>query len=857
MMLTWYYSEVLRGLIAIWRYFLQSVVLNFSLVQLLKTLFAPWRRDTAPPTGSLDQRVRIMIENLVSRFVGFCVRFLTILAALLILVLVFLLGCLALSLFLIFPFTGIGTLVVMFAYQDKINKEPPISRPLSELIASINEIEAEKLLPYLEYSARQIYQKSQDYQTLLVNLSQNQRVRFILNRLGLSGSLLSDFKGSQLMPAQILKRAAQITKGERIAAPQLFLACFLEDERMKEYFQKMHIKEEDVETVSQWEEAFYRATHPVPVWFSKEGIRTSGGVARLWSAGYTPNLDRYSHDIGANIASQNPLHFEAHKDKIKEAEAILAKTGKHNLILVGEPGTGKRNVALGLASEIVFGETSPLLAHHRVIEFNLDALLAGTSGLGEAEERLVLSLQEALRAGDIILFVDNIERLFEQGEGKTGALDLSATLLPYLESPDFRLIGTTTYEGYHKWIETNPRLSSSFEKIEIKEPNAKETLKILQEIAIYLESKYRVFILYQALVAVVSLSERYFGDKKFPEKAIDLLDEACSFVLNQKKKMVLEAQDVEELVGIKTHIPVAEASKEEAEKLLHLEEMIHQRLINQKEAVKEIAESLRRARAGIRPENRPIGSFLFLGPTGVGKTETAKTLAELYFGDENQMLRFDMSEFQSVADIPRLIGGKAEEPGILTSKVREKPFSLLLLDEIEKAHPNILNLFLQVLDEGHLTDSLGRTVDFKNTIIIATSNAGSEWIREAVKQGLALDKESFLDYLQKQNLFRPEFLNRFDAVVAFRPLNQVELEQVVEIMLRKLSKQLSQKQIKIFIEPQAKKTLAQIGFDPQFGARALRRAVQEKVENKIAQAILEKKLTPGSQFIITEKMLQG
>ena len=856
-MFSWYYKDIFKKATAIWRSVFIIIVQEFSLPTLFKTLFAPWRRDIAPPTGSIDEIFRTLLENLISRFVGFCVRFFTILTGCLALLGVFLLGVLATLIFLALPFTGFGTLIVFLAYQSEITQNPPLPAPLSTVLPSLNESNtASVLTPYLEYDAKNVYKKSQDYSQFLSQLAQNKRVLFILNHLGLPSETFLASTNLQIPLAQILIQAAKLCKSERISAPDLFLACFVLDGQIQKFFERMEISKADILNLCQWEAAFYQTLHQPSKLLFPEKIRTTGGVGRLWSAGYTPNLDRFSWDISADIASQNPLHFEAHKEIIEEMETILARSGKHNVILVGEPGTGKRTVALGFASRVTFGDVPPSLAHHRVVEFNIDSLLAGSTSLGETEERMTLSLNEAVRAGNVILFIDNIDHLFEQGEAKPGAIDLSALLLPYLERSDFQLIGTTTYEGYHKWIEPNPNLAGNLEKIEIKEPTPDETLKIIQEVALYLEAKYNILILYPALTKIVSLSEKYLGEKKFPEKAIDLLDEVTSFVVNQKRKQIIAPLDVEQVISAKTHIPVSEAKAEERKRLINLEEILHQRLVNQEEAVKEIAEALRRARAGLKPQNKPIGSFMFLGPTGVGKTECAKTLAEAYFGNENQMLRFDMSEYQETAAIPRLIGSKLGEPGILASRVREKPFSLLLLDEIEKAHPNILNLFLQVLDEGRLTDSMGRTVDFKNTIIIATSNAGSEWIREQLQKSQRIDSKLFIDYLLKMGLFKPEFLNRFDAVIAFRPLSQEELEKVVEIMLGRLSKQLAEKQIKIEIEENAKRKLAAIGFDPEFGARALRRVIQEKVENQIAKAILENKLQPGSTFVITEKMVE-
>jgi len=854
-MLDWYYKEVVKKAGAVWRSLCRIVIEEFSMPLLLRTLFAPWRKDITPLSGTLQQIFQSLVENLVSRGIGFVVRFLTLVVGLIFLIFAFIFGGLGFLLVCLFPLTVIGTVIVFFLHQNHLAHYPPLFAPLNQILSSTTEANTNKqLLPYLELDVRSAYQQSQTINEFLSRLTKNRRFLFVLTHLGLSPSTFLRFINPQTPPSRLLLETAKVAQSERIKAPDFLWGLFRTDEVTRMLLKKMKLSEEDLFNLIDWERRYFETLHQPSRLFFPERIRTTGGVGRLWSAGYTPNLDRFSHDIEVNISGENPLHFEAHKEVIDQIEIVLARSGKHNVILVAEPGVGKRTVALGFASRVLYGLIPPSLAHRRVVELNIDVALAGAGSLGETEERLVLALNEAVRAGNIILFVDNIDHLFEQREAKPGALDLSALLLPYLQRSDFQLIGTTTYDGYHRWIETNPNLANVFEKVEIKEPTPQQTLKIIEETALHFEARYKILILYQALKEVVTLSDRYLGDRRFPEKAIDLLDEVCAFVVENKKKSLLTEEDVAELITQKTHVPVKEAEVEEKEKLLNLETRLHQRLVNQEEAVKEIAESLRRARTGLTPENRPIGSFLFLGPTGVGKTECAKSLADVYFGDENQMIRFDMSEYQEISSVSRLIGGPAG-PGLLVSRVREKPFSLLLLDEIEKAHPNILNLFLQVLDEGHLTDATGRRTDFKNTIIIATSNAGSEWIREQIKTNKKVDKEAFLDYLLKTGLFKPEFLNRFDGVIAFRPLTQEELEQVVEIMIQRLAKQLEAKQIQIGLSEGAKKKLAQVGFDPVFGARALRRVIQEKVENQIAKAILENRLSAGSTFFIDEEMI--
>lgn len=825
-MLTWYYRTIVTGFLTIWRSLFIIVTQEFSLFQLVKTLFSPWRRDLAPLTGSLDVILKRVLENVISRAIGFLVRFFAISACLIFEAFLGLLGSAIFILVLIFSPLGL-----LFAWP-KFSEQSDIFEP----------------------EARKILNQGQNPGHLFNLILENQRTIFILNHLGISDQSLKNLvPESGLTIKQITSLATTLgreAQKPKSSVPELFLAFYLSNPNLKKTLENFGFQENDLRNVYEWENALNQAIHPPFMLLHPELIRTSGGIGRLWSSGYTPNLDLFTYDLSLRASRSNPLHFEAHKKEIDDMERILANPGKHNLILVGDPGVGKKTLVFGFARRIVLGETVLGIAHQRVVELSIKSLVAGAKTIGELEERLVRILNEGVRAGNIILFVDNLAELFEPRGSRAGVVDASALLIPYMERPDFQLIGTTDFADYHRFIETNAQLAKNFEKIEIQAPNAEETLKIIERTALYLEGRHKILILYSALKEIVRLSERYLSERRFPESAIDLLDECAVQTISQKEK-ILTKEIAEQVVAIKTKIPAGTVAAPEREKLLNLEERLHQRLINQEEAVSAIASALRRARAGLAKPNRPLGSFLFLGPTGTGKTEVAKTLAEAYFGNENRLMRFDMTEYREAGSIGRLIGDQLGNQGILTSKIREQPFSLILLDEIEKAHPNVLNLFLQVIDEGRLTDSLGRPVDFRNSLIIATSNAGSEWIRERVNRGEEIDRSSLLDYLFNQGYFRPEFFNRFDAAVAFRPLTMEELEKVVDLMIGRLEKQLKKKQIKIELGEGARRKLAEIGFDPQFGARALQRVIQEKVENRIAEKILAGRLPLGSTYTIS------
>jgi ATP-dependent Clp protease ATP-binding subunit ClpC len=368
----------------------------------------------------------------------------------------------------------------------------------------------------------------------------------------------------------------------------------------------------------------------------------------------------------------------------------------------------------------------------------------------------------------------------------------------------------------------------------------------LENLTLVLERKYKKFISYPALREIITLTERYLPSLPFPEKAMDILDEVVIYVADSTRDPIVLPKHVDKIISEKTQIPVGEIEAKEKNILLNLEDLIHQRIINQEEAVNEVSSAMRRARTGVTIRKGPMGCFLFLGPTGVGKTETSKALAEIYFGSEEKMIRLDMSEFQNTTDIPRLIGAAGEE-GMLTTKVRESPFSLVLLDEIEKAHPNILNLFLQVLDEGNLTDGLGRKVDFKSTIIIATSNAAYKVILKALKEKTEWSKvkQKLLENLFAEGIFRPEFINRFDAMVVFRPLTKENLLDIAELFLQKLKKNLQEKEVEFLITPELKEKIVELGYDPTFGAREMRRVIQDRVENILASALLSDRLKRG------------
>jgi len=577
------------------------------------------------------------------------------------------------------------------------------------------------------------------------------------------------------------------------------------------------------------------------------------GVGQDWSYGYTPILSAFSYDLSRFFQDPNlKINIFGHQNKIDDIQTILAKPSKNNVLLVGEPGVGKKTIVNALAMKLARGECLSSLAYKRIRQLDVGRILAN-AGPGQLEARLQGALSDATSAGNIILYIDNFQSLLGgYGQDKEiGGIDASQILIPYLENSRLQIIASLAPNDYFDRVRRNAAISGVFEKIKVESASPDDTLSIMLESLGYLESHYNVFYLLTTLKKAIKLAERYIHDVPFPEKGLRLLEEAAVNFSEVKLRVILPA-DMEDLVSKKTNVPVGEAQETEREKLLNLESFLHQRVVGQNEAISAVADTLRRARAGISSGKRPLGVFLFLGPTGVGKTETARALAENYFGSEKNMIRLDMSEYQNPNSLDRLVGTVDSPNGILTNAVLERPFSLILLDELEKADRNVLNLFLQIFEDGRLTDARGRVSDFTNAIIIATSNAGSELIREAVAssqtQGL---RERLINFLQKQGIFSPEFLNRFDGVIVFEPLTHGQLIQVAGLMIKGVNERLKEKNIQVEVDEGALNKLVELGYEPEFGARPMRRVITEKIENLLAKKMLSGEVGEGQVLKVT------
>ena len=638
----------------------------------------------------------------------------------------------------------------------------------------------------------------------------------------------------------------------------------------------------------------------------------------------TPTLDRFGRDL-TRLARDGELDPVINRQKeIERLIQILSRRTKNNPVLIGEAGVGKTAIAEGLAQKIFEGSLPEPLLNRRVVTIDLGGIVAGTKYRGEFEKRMERILNEIRKAKNVILFIDEIHTLVGAGAAE-GAIDASNILKPALARGELQCIGATTLDEYRKYIERDEALERRFQTIIVNEPTVKETIQILRGLRDKYEAFHRVKITDEALITATKLSYRYIQGRYLPDKAIDVMDEAAARVrlqfstrpkelkkiekeleqLRKEKEAAVKAQefekaanmrdkeknlkdslskgkgqweadkgkkgkqekvtekDVAHIVSSWTGVPLRDLTEAESKRLLRMEEAIHVRVVGQEEPIKAIAQSIRRAQAGIKNMKRPIGVFMFLGPTGVGKTYLAQALAEFLFGDEDAMITLDMSEYMEKFSVSRLTGAPPgyigyEEGGELTEKVRRRPYSVVLLDEIEKAHPDVFNILLQIMDNGRLSDNLGHTVDFRNTVLIMTSNLGAEQIVRGSNLGFQAEKEGTLSYEEMKNRvmselkrsFRPEFLNRLDEVIVFHALNKKEVKKIVDMLLEEKKELLAEREMNIEITQEARNLIAQEGYDPDFGARPLRRAIQKLIDNSLSEEILKGRFKDGEDIVI-------
>ena len=640
----------------------------------------------------------------------------------------------------------------------------------------------------------------------------------------------------------------------------------------------------------------------------------------------TPTLNQFGEDLTKKAKDGKLDPVVGRSKEIERVIQILSRRTKNNPCLIGEPGVGKTAIVEGLAQKINLGDVPEVLKNKRVVSMDISGMVAGAKYRGDFEERIKKALGEVKKAGDVILFIDEIHTIVGAGSAE-GAIDAANILKPMLARGEIQLVGATTISEYRKYIEKDTALERRFSPVTVNEPSEKDTITILKGIRDKYEAHHNVKITDEAIEAAVTLSERYINDRFLPDKAIDLIDEASSKARlqtytepddlkemqeeidriskdkeeavrcqkfekaaslrdeeknlrekeekkwrnqNTKKVITINEENIADVISLWTGIPAKKISEDENERLRNLEKTLHERVIGQNEAVEAVSKAIRRGRVGLKDPNRPIGSFLFLGPTGVGKTELSKALAESLFGDESAMIRIDMSEYMEAHSVSKLIGSPPgyvgfEEGGQLTEKIRRKPYSVILFDEIEKAHPDVMNMLLQILDDGRLTDSNGRTVNFKNTVIIMTSNIGARIITDKKTLGFSnetknneknKDEQKEYENIKKEVMgelkreFRPEFINRIDEIIVFHKLNDDEISKIIELMLNEVKNRMKAQKYEIEFSPKVKELIAQKGIDKAFGARPLKRTIQNLVEDKIAEAILDGVVKKGKEACV-------
>lgn len=667
--------------------------------------------------------------------------------------------------------------------------------------------------------------------------------QFLAARLGIGARFLQELSSTGMTIDEVWREARRIqdeTASQKINGAIIATAIVRTTANSDSLLAHLQLDSNDLYAGIRWFD------HIQALIDSHSKPRRTGGIARDWSFGYIPMLTRFGQNISEQISrsGNTAVSLVAHDKALSQLMDTFGSGGRQNAVLVGEVGVGKTTIVHSFAERLLdaTAKIPENLKFRQVFILDSSALIAAAPGRGELENLVMHVLGEAYNAKNIIICLDNAQLFFEEG---VGAIDLTNVLLPILEAGRLRIILTMDEQRYMKIGQRNPSLINALNRISIPPTSENETVKIMQDQVISIEYQRKVTYMYQALKEAYRLSERYIHNLAMPGRALRLLESAAGFAESGLVTNRSVQRAIEETMDIKVGVASDES---EREKLLNLEDLIHKQMINQTRAVKVVSDALRRARAGVRSTSRPIGTFLFLGPTGVGKTELSKALANVYFGGEDRMIRLDLNEFVSPDDVNRLIADGADDPTSLTARVMKQPFSVVLLDEIEKAHPNVLTTLLQLLDEGILRDIKNREISFRDSIVIATSNAGADRIRELIERGYQLEQfeEHITNELISSNQFRPEFLNRFDEIVVFRPLTKPELIQVIDLMLAGVNKTLALQKVSVEVDDEAKLYLVDQGYDPRLGARPMRRVVQRTVENMVARQMLAGSVAPGS-----------
>jgi len=808
--LSWYYNQGVHELLEIWKNFLFFAWRHFSITELLQTLLSPWRRDVSLQSWrGLHplKTVELLFENLISRFIGAIVRSVVICVGI-----VVCLSVLAVGIVINFLWIGAPIIAVLiFVYVSKGMLNPIVAGTL-----------------FLIWIIFSIICYFNDTKTEMVRMEIDELLKHavfqrICARFGMT---------SKRFPKEI----------------------FGNEELLEDFLKVRALTRNDYLRIIEWELQGEQQKYDAKKFWRWENLGKIQPIGMQWRYGYTVNLDKYCRDLSlGDYGEYKDVELVGRNDEYEVLKLVLQRPDQNCALIFGGSGIGKKTLIHSLARNIREGKENEF-GNIRTLLLDLGRVISEAINRGEdVENFLRLLFYEASYAGNIILVIENLEN-FMGKDMSTFHPDISAVLTEFLNVPSFQIIALSTPKEYHQLIEKHDQVVKYFEVIEMREPSEEETITILLSELRKYESK-RILFTYGALKEIVVSSGKYNWDFPLPERAIDLAMNALMFWEKKSDEQFVNEKVIADYLTIKTGVKHGEIEGREKKKLLNLEKMLHKQVVGQEEAIKQVSEALRRARSGVGNSQKPIGSFLFLGPTGVGKTETAKALAKIYFGDESKMIRLDMSEFQTPSSIDRLLGSSQfNQQGRLVTEIKDNPYSLLLLDEIEKAYPEILDIFLQILDEGFVTDAFGEKINFRNTIIIATSNAGAALIKEMVEQENSVDeiKESVIDYAIKNNIFRTEFLNRFNGVIFFRPLNDKELVSVVRLQLQKFVRKVAEeKNIEIVFNDSVVEHIIQKGYNPAFGARSLNRYIEETVEGIVAKKIISGEAKNGEKIDIS------